>query len=124
MPREATVISRMPIGIDELVRLIDIAERPLAVQGIDAGVSAAILSPDGRIACTISAPLRLLSPHELERILPGEELDRELDLWWHAATAPLDDDGTGVALLERLADMVDGRVVVEPRARLDDDARA
>lgn len=121
MPREATLLTRIPLGLDHLVRLIDQTERPLGVQGIDGGVTAAVLHPDGRLACTLSAPLRLLAPIEFERVLPGVELDEDHELFWHSATTPLDDDGLGVALLDRLAEMGEGRVILAPRLRLDDD---
>lgn len=119
MPREATLLTRIPLGLDQLVRLIDQSDRPLGVQGIDGGITAAVLHPDGRIACTLSAPLRLLSPLEFERVMPGVSLDEEQDLFWHAATTPIDDDGLGVALLDRLAAMGEGRVILAPRLQLD-----
>ena len=120
MPREATILTRGPLGLDHLVRLIDQSERPLGVQGIDGGNAAAVLHPDGRIACTLSPPLRILSAAEVERVLPGADLDEDHELFWHGATTPLDDDGLGVALLDRLAEMGEGRVVLAPRLRLDD----
>lgn len=120
MPREATILTRLPLSLDHLVRLIDASEHPLGVQGIDGGITAAILHPDGRIACTLSAPLRILSRVEFERVQPGADLDEEQELFWHAATTPLEDDGLGVALLDRLAEMGEGRVILAPRLRLDD----
>jgi len=116
-----TIVSRRPIGLDDLVRLIEGAHLPLGVQGIDDGVSAAILHPDGNIACTVSAPLRILAPEEFERVLPGETLDEERDLFWHSATMPFSSGGVGHELLDRIAEMVEGRVISTPRARLDDE---
>lgn len=120
MPRELSIVSRKPIGLDELIRLIDNAQRPLGVQGIDAGISAAVLTPEGGIVCTVSTPVRILAPAEFHRILPSEELDESRDFFFHSATTPVQSDGLGHELVERLADMVDGRVITTPRAQLDD----
>lgn len=120
MPREMSIVARKPIGLDELIRLIDNAQRPLGVQGIDAGISAAVLTPEGKLVCSVSGPVRILSPSEFERILPGEEFDETHDFFFHSATTPVQSDGLGHELLERLADMVEGRVITTARAKLDD----
>lgn len=118
MPRDAVLLTTDPIRLIELGEAAQRLPERVGVQGIDRGGAAAILRPDGRLVCSVQAPVRLETVDELHRLRPDAPDDVPLPCFWHDAWIALDHDRLGVSALEMLAGMTRGVLVLSPRASL------
>ncbi|MGO2111338.1 MAG: hypothetical protein ACTH31_06970 [Pseudoclavibacter sp.] len=116
MPRDAVLLSTDPIRLMELGETVQRRPERLGVQGIDRGGSAAIMHPDGRLVCSVQAPVRLETVAELHRLRPDAPDDAPIPCFWHDAWVASGDDALGVECLESLAAMTRGVLVLSPAA--------
>lgn len=116
MPRDAVVLSTDPIRLLELGLVAQRLPERVGVQGIDHGGAAAILRPDGRLVCSVQAPVRIETLDEVQRLRPDADLDVPIPGFWHDAAIAHDHDRLGVTALTLLASMTRGVLVLSPRA--------
>ncbi|GGA70294.1 hypothetical protein GCM10011490_21160 [Pseudoclavibacter endophyticus] len=120
MPREAVLLTTDPIRLMELGEAVQRRPERLGVQGIDRGGSAAILHPDGRLVCSVQAPVRLETIDEVHRLRPDATSEVSFPCYWHDAWVAPDDEPLGVACLEALASMTRGVLVLSPAVSVPD----
>jgi hypothetical protein len=113
MPREITILSPTSHDLYALARAAEGIVGADSVREIDDGVAVQVLSPAGGSLLTVYVPRRVVTPGEVERLLPDAPAVA-LPTWWSDAYAPWGDEGeAGVSIALRLALALDAVCLVD-----------
>lgn len=118
MPRSSVVLSGTPVDAAVVARAVEEVWRDLAdsttpafeLQAIDDGAALQVIASDIPVL-TVLRPRLLPAADELSRILPGAAVPDDAK-WWGEAYTPWQPEGRiGLAIVDLIATLVDGRAV-------------
>ena len=113
MPRELYLVTSAPVDIESLVRAAADVDANLLLRGLYGGAALQMVGDEDRAVLTVENSRLLADGFDARRVTRGLELP-DGEIWWTEATAPWGSVGDpGVAVLQRLAQAMDGQLRVE-----------